>query len=117
MGDGAQTGAEDEGFTMGIVILKAVHEKKKKLTVEIHGPADIAKKDDSKGFGFGFLGQGSAISSSNGESSAGYFTAPALFGKSTFLKNRPFGLGHEKRPEPCVRASGLLWRVWAGTNA
>ena len=50
-----QAGAEGEGLAMGIVILKPVHESKEELTVDVHGAADIADEDESKGFGFPLL--------------------------------------------------------------
>ncbi len=45
-----QTGAKSKGLAKGIVILKSVHEKKEKLTIDIHGTAHIANDDESQGF-------------------------------------------------------------------
>ncbi len=42
-----QTGAKSKGLAKGIVILKSVHEKKEKLTIDIHGAAHIAEEDQS----------------------------------------------------------------------
>lgn len=47
-----QSGAEGESLTNGIVILKSMHESKEKLTINVHGTADITDEDESKGFWF-----------------------------------------------------------------
>ena len=50
-----QPGAVNEGLTMGIVILKAIHEEKEELAVDVHGTAHITNEDESEGFRFRFL--------------------------------------------------------------
>ena len=50
-----QPSAVNKGLTMGIVILKAIHEEKEKLAVNMHGAAHIANKDELERSGFRFL--------------------------------------------------------------
>ena len=47
-----QPSAVNKGLTMGIVILKSMHESKEKLAIVVHGTTDIASENESKGFGF-----------------------------------------------------------------
>ena len=46
----AQTGAEGEGLTMGIVILEPIHESEEELTIDVHGTTYVTKENESKGF-------------------------------------------------------------------